>query len=730
MALFEADTLIVERDDDGIVSIKINIPDRTHNVITPGLLADLDAAVDRLAMETRIPLVVVRSGKSNGFLAGADLRQFLQIRDAAGATAMSERGQRLFDKLAALPMPTIAAIHGPCLGGGLELALACDYRLVFDRPDTQLGFPEVELGLLPGWGGTQRLPKVIGLERAFAVILAGKRLKGREAYRWGLADTIAANEGQLRASFDQLQAKAMQRGKRDRRSLPLRSWKQWFLESNPLGRRLLFKGAERMVRRKTPDDFPAPLEALEAIRTGVKRGMEAGLAYERAAAARLALSPACRNLIGLFFQREQLKKTAAEPRSHKPEVRRVGIVGAGVMGAGIAQLAAIKGFEVVVQEVNTMTLGAGILRIEQLFSKAVERGIMTENEAGRRLSMVKGTVEWKGFDTVHLVIEAAVENLDAKRALFRDLELHCRPETVLATNTSSLPVAALQEGLKHPERVAGLHFFNPVHKMPLVEVARAPATGDAAIGLLTRWSVALGKEPVQVKDSPGFVVNRVLLPYLAEAVGLVSEGMKIKDVDHVMRRFGMPMGPLELLDQIGLDVASHVAASMGPVLAGRFEEVSAFEQMRGNGWLGQKSGRGFYTHTGRRPVPNHLAENLLRADASGASALTKALSAAARLTEARERMVLLMVNEAALALSEGVTTTAADLDLAMILGTGWAPHRGGPLRYADDRGLSEVVKALTGLAERRGRRFEPCADLKRRAETGETIREPIGLRDD
>jgi 3-hydroxyacyl-CoA dehydrogenase/enoyl-CoA hydratase/3-hydroxybutyryl-CoA epimerase len=257
-------------------------------------------------------------------------------------------------------------------------------------------------------------------------------------------------------------------------------------------------------------------------------------------------------------------------------------------------------------------------------------------------------------------------------------------------------------------------------------VAQAPATSDQTIGLLARWAVALGKEPVRVKDSPGFVVNRVLLPYLAEAVRLVSEGMKIKHIDQVMHRFGMPMGPLELLDQIGLDVAAHVARSMAPVLAGRFEEVTAFERLRGNGWLGQKSGRGFYVHKGRSPVPNHLAENLLRAEAPAASALTRALSAAARLNEARERMVLLMVNEVALALDEGLTATADDLDLAMVLGTGWAPHRGGPLRYADDRGLSEVVRALTGLAERHGRRFEPCAELKRRAEAKEPFRGPGG----
>jgi 3-hydroxyacyl-CoA dehydrogenase/enoyl-CoA hydratase/3-hydroxybutyryl-CoA epimerase len=301
--------------------------------------------------------------------------------------------------------------------------------------------------------------------------------------------------------------------------------------------------------------------------------------------------------------------------------------------------------------------------------------------------------------------------------VFRELEARTRPGTVLATNTSSLPVAALQEGLTNPGRVAGLHFFNPVHRMPLVEVARTPATRPDVLAVLTRWSIALGKTPVQVKDSPGFIVNRVLMPYLNEAVILVAEGPGIAAIDGVMRRFGMPLGPLELLDQVGLDVAAHVAASMAPLLAGRFEPNDAFERLRTNGWLGVKSGRGFYLHRGKKATVNALAENLLRSGKE--TPVLAALSPQARLAEARERMVLLMVNEAALALAEGLAADAEAIDLAMVLGSGWAPHRGGPLHLADDRGLAEAVRALEGLAARHGRRFEPCAELKRRAAAGE-----------
>jgi 3-hydroxyacyl-CoA dehydrogenase/enoyl-CoA hydratase/3-hydroxybutyryl-CoA epimerase len=377
----------------------------------------------------------------------------------------------------------------------------------------------------------------------------------------------------------------------------------------------------------------------------------------------------------------------------------------------------VRGFEVVVQEVNEEALGAGLFRIKTLFDKAVERRILSETEAAKRFTLLRGSIDWKGFDQVDLVLEAAIENLDAKRAIFRELEARTRPGTILGTNTSSLPVAALQEGLQHPERVAGLHFFNPVHKMPLVEVARATATSDRAVSTLATWAIALGKAPVIVRDSPGFVVNRILMPYFHEAVLLIGEGVSIDEIDAVMKHFGMPLGPLELLDQIGLDVAAYVAVSMQPALAGRFPSLGAFEQMRQHDWLGQKNGKGFYDHRGKKLKVNALAQNLLRSVRDESlPQLDPALPPATRLREARERMVLLMVNEAALALAEGLAANAGRIDLAMVLGTGWAPHRGGPLHYADTRGLAEVVAALADLAARYGKRFEPCAELQTRAE--------------
>jgi 3-hydroxyacyl-CoA dehydrogenase/enoyl-CoA hydratase/3-hydroxybutyryl-CoA epimerase len=462
--------------------------------------------------------------------------------------------------------------------------------------------------------------------------------------------------------------------------------------------------------------MPAPREALEAMHIGVSESMDAGLAYEREAIGRLAMSPACHNLVSLFFRREEARKLPAEWKD-APAVRRIGIVGAGAMGAGIAQLASVRGLEVVIQEVNEEALGVGLLKVAALFDKAVKRGILTREAADAKLTTLRGGTNWQGFEDVDVVIEAAVENLEAKRTIFRELDQRTRPNVVLATNTSSLTVGALQDGLSHPERVAGMHFFNPVHKMPLIEIARTPRTNEVTVAVLSRLAVALGKTPIIVQDSPGFVVNRILMPYLNEAATLVGEGLTVKEVDDVMTRFGMVMGPLAVLDQVGLDVAAHVAQAMQPVVGDRFPANPGFELMQQRGWLGQKSGVGFYDHRGKRVRGNDLAQNALVAvHADPSAALSKSLPFPVRLQQARERMVLLMVNEAALCLSEGLAEKDANIDLAMVLGAGWAPHRGGPLQYARDRGVSEIIKALSALAGRLGPRFTPSAALNSLAE--------------
>jgi 3-hydroxyacyl-CoA dehydrogenase/enoyl-CoA hydratase/3-hydroxybutyryl-CoA epimerase len=701
MTAFRTDNVSVETQADSGAVLRLDVAGRSVNVFSRQVLTDLLAALDFLAKLPGLKLVGIRSGKpSGGFAAGADLHDFANIASAAEASALAELGQRVMNRLAELPVPTVALIHGPCLGGALEFVLACDYRLVVDHPKTQLGVPEIQLGLIPGWGGTQRLPRVVGLERALQMMLGGRRLDAVTAWRWGLADAVTRVEdpGSELRRWGEV---ALRAGKRTRKGLPLRTWRQRLLESTPAGRWLLFRGAERVLRRRLPDDMSAPYEALQAVRVGLRQGMDAGLAYEREAIGRLSQTPACHNLIHLFFAREQARKPAAE----RPAVRRVGVVGAGTMGAGIAQLAALNGAEVIVQEVNQDFLNQGIQRIRALFDKAVERGLLSREEGQAKRTAVRGTTSWEGFDDMDLVVEAVVEDLAAKRSVFRELERRVRPTTVLATNTSSLPVSKLQEGLSHPGRVGGLHFFNPVHKMPLVEVVRAPATEEGPLDSLAGWAADLGKTPVIVRDGPGLLVNRILMPYLAEAVRLVGEGMAIDAVDRVMRRFGMPVGPLELLDQVGLDVAAHIARAMQPVLGEQVGPKASFDRLVERGWRGEKSGVGFYRYTGRRKNVNAEATNVLR---EGTAEVVDP-------DEARDRMVLVMVNEAAACLAEHMAADAATIDLAMVLGTGWAPHRGGPLRFAEDRGYGAVVEHLQELARRYGPRFEPCVELRRLA---------------
>jgi 3-hydroxyacyl-CoA dehydrogenase/enoyl-CoA hydratase/3-hydroxybutyryl-CoA epimerase len=711
MAFFQTDNLWVNQLADGVAALVLDVKGRPVNVLGRQVMADLEAALDAVDAEPSFKVVILRSGKPGTFIAGADLQEFRSVRTAEDAAALSERGQRLFNRLAQSRVPTVAVIAGACLGGGLELALACDYRVVVDDPKTQLGLPEIELGLLPAWGGTQRLPRVVGLENALKVILGGKRLKAAEAVAWGLADGLAKGAEDEPPDF------LSHPVKRSREGLPLAGFRQKVLESNGLGRWLIWRGTDHLLRRKVPDDMPAPWEAYRAVRTGIEQGMEAGLAYEREAAGRLAVTPACRNLVSLFFRREEARKLPEPAGNGLPQIRKVGVVGAGAMGAGIAQLAALRGFQVHVQEVNEKALGEGIVRILGLFNQAVARGIVAPADLPARLNAVHGTTKWKGFDGVDLVIEAVVEDLEAKRAVFREAEKHVPPAAVLATNTSSLRVQHLQEGLKHPGRVGGLHFFNPVHKMPLVEVVRSPGTRERVGDALMRFAAVLGKTPVLVKDSPGFVVNRVLMPYLNEAVLLVVEGVRVELVDRAMKRFGMPMGPLEVLDQVGLDVAAHIAEAMKPTFGDRFALNPAFALLKERGWLGLKSGRGFYTYRGgRRLGPNRGAESLLR-DQLGASSPYQ-LDAAAHdelMATGRGRMVPLMVNEAAACLGEGLAAGAEQIDLAMVLGTGWAPHRGGPLQYGADVGYGSVVAALEELVKARGQRFEPVAELRRLA---------------
>ncbi|MGE3804992.1 MAG: 3-hydroxyacyl-CoA dehydrogenase NAD-binding domain-containing protein [Gemmataceae bacterium] len=717
MAWFETKNLSVDLHADHIAHVWLDVPERSHNVFGRQVLADMEAALERIEADRSIKLAVFLGRKKSGFVAGADIQEFQSVKTADDAAALSRRGQDLMNKVAGLRVPTVAVVHGPCLGGGLEFALACDYRVVLDEKGTQLGLPEIKLGLLPGWGGTQRLPRVVGLERSLHVILQQETLDAKKAKEWGLADAVFKTQPN---AIEYIGAELFHKAKkRPKTGMPLLTGRQWLLESTGLGRRIILNTTAKILRAKVPDDMPAPFEAFEAVKTGMLKGMDAGFKQEREGIGRLATTVACRNLVTIFFLMMNARKADVEPdaeASELPVPKKIGVVGAGTMGAGIAQLAAIRGFDVVIQEVNDQALAAGVAKIEDLFKKAAEKGVLSREEARQKVAAIQKTTSWEGFGDVDLAVEAVIESIELKQKVFRTLEEKCRPDAILATNTSSLLVKQIQEGLSRPGRVAGMHFFNPVHKMPLVEVIRAGQTEERVAATVALLAAKLGKTPVIVGDSPGFVVNRILIPYLNEAGILLSEGMAVEKVDKVMKRFGMPMGPLELLDQVGLDVAAHIAKAVAPAFGERLPPHPALGRMVELGYLGQKSGKGFYVWSGKKKTVN--AEALTKL---GSEIKTKPSGLVAHEQEraARERMVCLMVNEAAMCFAEKLGERADVIDLAMVFGTGWAPQRGGPLRYADDRGCKDIVKSLEDLARRHGPRFQPCDELRRRAESGE-----------
>jgi len=700
-----------ELDADGIGWITFDDPARALNVLTEPVMEALAGALGlaRIAgREGRARCIVFRSGKDDSFVAGADVDAIAELEDPGVAEAKVRRGQGVFSAVASLPVPTVAAVHGICLGGGLELALACTRRIASDSSRTRFGLPEVMLGILPAWGGTTRLPRVVGLQAALDLLLTGKRIDGRKALRIGLVDALVPAE--LFAAEVRRFAGEVAGG--GGRSVPGRSAMTRWLDDTALGRRLVLRMARRKVMAETGGHYPAPLRILDVLGEHAGGTVEAGLAAEARAAAELIVSEASKNLIHVFRLREAARKAPIQAAdSGAEEVTLLGVLGAGVMGGGIAQLAAYNGIAAHMKDIRHEAVVGGLRHARGLFDKAVERRKMTAREARRGMGRISGGIVYKGLSGAQVVVEAVVERMDVKRQVLAETERHVRADCLLATNTSSLSVAEMAGALARPERFLGMHFFNPVHKMPLVEVVRGPRTADEAVAAIYRLALRLGKVPVIVADGPGFLVNRILGPYLNEGGFLLGDGATIGEIDRVATDFGLPMGPLRLIDEVGIDVSRHAGIALHEGLGSRLAPSPALEAMGMTERLGRKGGKGFYTyHKGRARGPDPTVYGELGLSREGLRTGNRPDDG-----EIRRRLVLSMVNEAARALEDGIVETAAAVDLALVMGIGFPPFRGGLLRCADTLHARSAVDALRTLESRHGPRFAPAPLLVRLA---------------
>jgi 3-hydroxyacyl-CoA dehydrogenase / enoyl-CoA hydratase / 3-hydroxybutyryl-CoA epimerase len=686
--------------DDGICLVMFDRPGSSANIFDLRTLDELAQELEFIERQTELKGIIFASAKRSIFIAGADLNAMLKVASNDDARVVIERGQAVMNRIAALKIPTAAAVHGAAVGGGYELCLACDYRVASPDHATKIGLPETKIGLLPGWGGSTRLPRLIGLPKALDIILGGKTVAAKLALKLGMIDEIAPAECLVSAAMRKIKL-----GK------PIRS-SHW-LTNNPLVAAAIAPQVRKQLLQKTRGHYPAVLKALEVVTRGISRSVEASLALERDGIIELMQTDVCRNLIGVFFLQERArKKTLAVAGSFAgpKSVERTAVIGAGVMGAGIAQWISARKLPVILRDINVEQVAKGMASIAKLYRDGVKHHTFTEHEARAGMDRVYPAPAEVPLRHTDIVIEAAVENLELKKKIFQRLDELVSPETILATNTSALPISEMAASTRHPERVVGLHFFNPVHKMQLVEVIAARQTAPEVLQRALKFAQQIGKLPVVVKDSPGFLVNRILMPYLIEAGNLFEAGAKIEDLDDVMLNFGMPMGPLRLLDEVGLDVSLHVAETLAAHFGDRMKVPDCLRKMTSAGLLGRKNGNGFYLHEKLKEVKLNPQISAF-VQSQNSRAITR--------EELQERMVFLMVNEAARCLEEQIVTDPADVDFAMIMGTGFAPFRGGPLRHTDTVGAARLVGAMNHLVASGTAHFEPCKLLAKMADKNE-----------
>ncbi|MEI6437298.1 MAG: 3-hydroxyacyl-CoA dehydrogenase NAD-binding domain-containing protein [Candidatus Omnitrophota bacterium] len=688
---------VIYKEENNIATITFDQPDSRVNVLNTATLLEFEHIIDQLSSPSLLKAVIIQSAKKDIFIAGADIKEIETITEVADGKAKSQAGQRIFNKLEDLPMATVAVIDGAALGGGCELALACRYRVATFSDKVRIGVPEVNLGFVPGFGGTYRLPKLLGLQGALKLILGGSPVDSRVALKMGLVDRLYSQQGlaaRVREFIDEVTAASK------RRKYPVIAPKGFnaFLEKTSLGRGFIFSKSRESVLKVSKGFYPAPVKALDVVRVTCGVSRRKALDIESTAFAELAVTPISKNLVSLFYLSEKFKKLSVPGATVVPAaVAKAGVIGAGIMGGGIAQLLSNRGVWVRLKDINHDAIGKGLKAAWDVYKEALKRKKMKQGEAAARMAMISGTLDHSGLRDADIVIEAVVENMEIKKKVFGELSRQVSPKTILASNTSSLSVSEMGSAVADPSKMIGFHFFNPVHRMPLLEIITTPKTSQETLVTTLEFAKRLGKTPIIVKDAPGFLVNRILLAYINEAGRVLEEGGDIEGLDRLVTDFGMPMGPFTLSDEVGLDVGVKVLHILEAGLGARFKSCAIFDKVFELKLLGKKSGQGFYIHGKRRQV-NPKVQALVKGGAPDKDAL--------------KRMIYIMINEAARIIEEGVVDGADTVDIGMIMGTGFPPFRGGLLRYADSLGIDTLVGELQALEERfKDGRFKPAAYL-------------------
>ncbi|WP_192021262.1 fatty acid oxidation complex subunit alpha FadJ [Shewanella sp. WPAGA9] len=702
-------TFNLSRREDGIAVLTMDVPGETMNTLKAEFGPEISEILAEIKHDASVKGLVVISGKADSFVAGADISMLDACTSVAAAKELSQQGHVVFNELENLSIPVVAAINGACLGGGLELALACHLRVCTDDKKTIMGVPEVQLGLLPGGGGTQRLPRKVGITTALDMMLTGKQIRPKQALKMALVDDVVPVSILLETAI------AMAKKGKSAAKVAKKSALNKVLESTSATRDIIFDQAAKQVLKKTQGNYPAPAKIIDCVKQGMNKGMIKGLEVEASHFAELVMSSESEALRSIFFATTEMKKETGADGAEPRKVNKALVIGGGLMGGGIASVTTTKAkIPARVKDINEKGLSNALAYAYKLLAKGVKRRHMTPAVRDNLMALMTTTTEYKGVKDADIVVEAVFEDLALKHQMVKDVERECHENTIFASNTSSLPIGQIAEAASRPENVIGLHYFSPVEKMPLVEVIAHKTTSPETIATTVAFARKQGKTPIVVQDGAGFYVNRILALYMNEAAQVLLSGEKVESLDKALVKFGFPVGPITLLDEVGIDVGAKIAPILTQELGERFKAPDAFDKLLADDRKGRKNGKGFYQYGNKKSKAKLVDESVYQVLGVNNQSTGSG-------SDIAMRCVVQMLNEAVRCLDEGIIASARDGDIGAIFGIGFPPFLGGPFKYMDSMGIANLVSKLRQYQQQHGDRFEPCERLVNMAESGSTF---------